>query len=231
MPRWRFRGGSRRSCTRSIRGHSRTRAATASATCEASPATSTTWPGSASTPSGSHRSSCSPMADYGYDVADYRDVDPLFGTLERPRSPGEPSSTTGGCASCSTSCRTTRPRNTRGSSRAGRRRTTPGGTGTSGAIRPEDGGPPNNWIAAFTGKPAWTLDEATGQYYLHCFLPEQPDLNWANPRGRGGDARHPAVLARPWHRRLPHRCRPPDRQGPRPGGRPGGALRPAPTSC
>ena len=44
-----------------------------------------------------------------------------------------------------------------------------------------DGGPPNNWIAAFTGKPAWTLDEATGQYYLHCFLPEQPDLNWANP--------------------------------------------------
>ena len=46
----------------------------------------------------------------------------------------------------------------------------------------EDGGPPNNWIAAFTDKPAWTFDEATGQYYLHCFLPEQPDLNWANPQ-------------------------------------------------
>jgi alpha-glucosidase len=44
-----------------------------------------------------------------------------------------------------------------------------------------DGGPPNNWIAAFKGVPAWTLDHSTGQYYLHLFLAEQPDLNWANP--------------------------------------------------
>jgi alpha-glucosidase len=36
-------------------------------------------------------------------------------------------------------------------------------------------------VAAFTGGPAWTWDEATGQWYLHQFLPEQPDLNWANP--------------------------------------------------
>ncbi len=36
---------------------------------------------------------------------------------------------------------------------------------------------PNNWLASFGG-PAWTLDERTGQYYLHNFLPEQPDLNW-----------------------------------------------------
>jgi alpha-glucosidase len=41
--------------------------------------------------------------------------------------------------------------------------------------------PPNNWIAAFTNEPAWTWDEATGQWYLHQFLPAQPDLNWANP--------------------------------------------------
>jgi len=40
--------------------------------------------------------------------------------------------------------------------------------------------PANNWTT-FTGDPAWTLDERTGQYYLHTFLPEQPDLNWANP--------------------------------------------------
>ncbi len=60
--------------------------------------------------------------------------------------------------------------------------TTRSATGTCGAIPRPDGGPPNNWIAAFTGRPAWTLDEATGQYYLHCFLPEQPDLNWANPQ-------------------------------------------------
>ncbi len=42
------------------------------------------------------------------------------------------------------------------------------------------GGPPNNWVSHFGG-PAWTLDEASGQYYCHLFLPEQPDLNWANP--------------------------------------------------
>jgi alpha-glucosidase len=43
-----------------------------------------------------------------------------------------------------------------------------------------DGRPPNNWLSVFGG-PAWTLDEATGQYYLHSFLKEQPDLNWRNP--------------------------------------------------
>src|SRR6476646_4411027 len=42
-----------------------------------------------------------------------------------------------------------------------------------------DGSPPNNWRAIFGG-PAWTLDEATGQYYLHGFLPQQPDLDWRN---------------------------------------------------
>jgi alpha-glucosidase len=43
-----------------------------------------------------------------------------------------------------------------------------------------DGGPPNNWRSVFGG-PAWTWDEGTGQYYLHNFLPEQPDLDWWNP--------------------------------------------------
>jgi len=46
-----------------------------------------------------------------------------------------------------------------------------------------DGGPPNNWLSHFGG-PAWTLDESSGQYYCHLFLPEQPDLDW----------RHDAVL-------------------------------------
>jgi alpha-glucosidase len=41
--------------------------------------------------------------------------------------------------------------------------------------------PPNNWRAAFVHTPAWTWDDATGQWYLHLFLPQQPDLNWANP--------------------------------------------------
>jgi alpha-glucosidase len=43
-----------------------------------------------------------------------------------------------------------------------------------------DGGPPNNWISDFGGS-AWELDEATGQYYYHAFLKEQADLNWRNP--------------------------------------------------
>jgi alpha-glucosidase len=46
-----------------------------------------------------------------------------------------------------------------------------------------DGSPPNNWLSVFGG-PAWTLDTATGQYYLHNFLAEQPDLNWWNPAVR-----------------------------------------------
>jgi len=49
---------------------------------------------------------------------------------------------------------------------------------------PKPGGlPPNNWLSSFGG-PAWTLDEASGQYYLHNFLPEQPDLNWWNEEVR-----------------------------------------------
>ena len=43
-----------------------------------------------------------------------------------------------------------------------------------------DGGPPNNWLDA-TGHCAWTLDDRSGQYYLHNFLPSQPDLNWWDP--------------------------------------------------
>src|SRR5262249_938378 len=43
-----------------------------------------------------------------------------------------------------------------------------------------DGSPPNNWRSTFGGGPAWTLDPATGQMYLHSFLPEQVDLDWWN---------------------------------------------------
>lgn len=47
----------------------------------------------------------------------------------------------------------------------------------------KDGKEPNNWGSAFSG-PAWTWDDATGMYYLHCFSPKQPDLNWDNPAVR-----------------------------------------------
>jgi alpha-glucosidase len=47
-----------------------------------------------------------------------------------------------------------------------------------------DGGAPNNWLSVFGGS-AWTFDEATGQYYYHAYLGEQPDLNWRNPEVQG----------------------------------------------
>ncbi len=122
----------------------------------------------------------SPMADYGYDVADYREIDPLFGTLAdldhlltelhdrgmRLLLDLVPNHTS------SQHLWFLESRSSRDNPRR---------DWYVWRDPAEGGGPPNNWIAAFTGKPAWTLDEATGQYYLHCFLPEQPDLNWANP--------------------------------------------------
>jgi alpha-glucosidase len=88
-----------------------------------------------------------------------------------------------GSRSSSTSCRTTPPTGIRGSRKAARRGKIRSATGTCGATPHRDGGPPNNWLSNFGG-PAWTLDAATGQYYLHSFLREQPDLNWRNPEVR-----------------------------------------------
>ncbi len=48
---------------------------------------------------------------------------------------------------------------------------------------PKDGHEPNNWESCFSGS-AWQFDEASGQYYLHCFSKKQPDLNWENPKVR-----------------------------------------------
>src|SRR3954453_20908695 len=121
----------------------------------------------------------SPMADFGYDVADYCDVDPLFGTLadfdELLAAAHE---------------RDIRvvidfvPNHTSNQhpwfleSRASR--DNPKRDWYFWRDPKPDGSPPNNWLSHFGG-PAWTLDPATGQYYNHSFLPEQPDLNWRNP--------------------------------------------------
>jgi alpha-glucosidase len=124
----------------------------------------------------------SPMADFGYDVADHTGVDPLFGTLD---------DVDGLLAEAHR--RDIRvivdyvPNHTSEQhpwfveSRASR-----GSAKRDWYVwhdpRP-DGGPPNNWISMFGG-PAWAWDEVTGQYYLHSFLKEQPDLNWRNPEAR-----------------------------------------------
>jgi alpha-glucosidase len=121
----------------------------------------------------------SPMKDYGYDVSDYCDVDPLFGTLaDFDRLLAE---------SHSRGLRVLIdwvPNHTsdqhpwfveaRASRSSAKRNWYVWRDGT-----PER--PPNNWRAAFSDTPAWTFDAATGQWYLHCFLPEQPDLDWDEP--------------------------------------------------
>jgi alpha-glucosidase len=124
----------------------------------------------------------SPMADFGYDVADYCQIEPVFGNL----------------AAFDQLLTAIHARGLRlildfvpnhssdqhswfKASRSSRddpkrdwyiwRDSAPGG------------GPPNNWISDFGGS-AWAWDHATGQYYLHAFLKEQPDLNWRNPEVR-----------------------------------------------
>jgi alpha-glucosidase len=121
----------------------------------------------------------SPMADFGYDVADYCDIDPVFGTL----------------ADFDQLVVELHRRNLRlildfvpnhtsiehEWFRASR----------SSRLDPQrdwyiwrdprpDGGPPTNWLGEFGGS-AWSWDETTQQYYYHAFLADQPDLNWRNP--------------------------------------------------
>ncbi len=121
----------------------------------------------------------SPMADFGYDVADYCGIEPMFGNLaafdrllaavharglklildfvpnhSSDQHPWFQAS-----------------RNSRDD---------PKRDWYIWRDAAPDGGPPNNWISDFGGS-AWEWDAGTGQYYLHAFLKEQPDLNWRNP--------------------------------------------------
>jgi alpha-glucosidase len=122
----------------------------------------------------------SPMADFGYDVADYCDVDPLFGTLEDFDRLVADAHSRGirvivDWVPNHTSDRHpwfVESRSSRDSPKRGWYVWRDGGDGP--------GGRPNNWRAAFGGH-AWTWDDRTAQWYLHLFLPEQPDLNWRNP--------------------------------------------------
>jgi len=121
----------------------------------------------------------SPMADFGYDIANYIDVDPIFGALQdldiliqqaHARNlklildyvPNHTSDVHPWFQE-SRSNRTNEKRDW-----YIWRDPTP------------DGGPPNNWTSFFGGS-AWQFDEQSGQYYLHMFDVKQPDLNWRNP--------------------------------------------------
>jgi alpha-glucosidase len=131
----------------------------------------------------------SPMADFGYDVADYCDVDPIFGTLEEFDDLIADAHRRGlklilDFVPNHTSDRHAWFLESRSS------RENPKRDWYLWRDPKPDGSPPNNWVSNFGGS-AWTFDEPTGQYYYHAFLREQPDLNWRNPAVR--EAMHAAL--------------------------------------
>ncbi|PEN14413.1 alpha-amylase [Longibacter salinarum] len=121
----------------------------------------------------------SPMADFGYDVADYTDVHELFGTLDDADRLIETAHDLGLKVILDYVVNHSSDQHPwfqeSRSSRDNPKRDwyfwkDPG----------PDGGPPTNWVSRFGGGSAWEFDEPTGQYYLHTYLAEQPDLNWGN---------------------------------------------------
>ncbi|MBN1497277.1 MAG: alpha-glucosidase [Spirochaetes bacterium] len=132
----------------------------------------------------------SPMFDFGYDISDYRAIDPVFGTQEDFDRLLAGAHRRGIAIIMDLVINHTshlhpwfiESRSSRHSPKRdwyiwhdGKKRK-----------------PPNNWMAAFGGR-AWEWDGATGQYYQHSFLKEQPDLNWRNPAVRDavfGDIRY-----------------------------------------
>jgi alpha-glucosidase len=125
----------------------------------------------------------SPMADFGYDVADYTDIDPLFGTL----------------ADFDRLIQALHEHNIRiildfvpnhtsdehpWFQEARSSRDNPRRDWYIWRDPRPDGGPPNNWLSVATGASGWKFDPSTKQYYYHAFLPQQPDLNWRNPAVR-----------------------------------------------
>ncbi len=124
----------------------------------------------------------SPLKDFGYDISDFRDIDPVFGTMKdfyelvaEVHKRGMkllldfvPNHTSDQHAWFKEA------RMSRSSSKR---------DWYIWADPKADGSPPNNWLSIFGGS-AWELDVASGQYYLHSFLESQPDLNWRNPHVR-----------------------------------------------
>ena len=124
----------------------------------------------------------SPNADYGYDVADYYDVDPSLGTLADLDALVAAAGTRGiGVLMDLVPNHTSDAHPWFVASRSSP--SDPHRDWYVWADPAPDGGPPNNWVSVFGG-PAWTLDESSGQYFLHNFLDSQPDLNWWNEEVR-----------------------------------------------
>jgi len=122
----------------------------------------------------------SPMADFGYDVADYCAIDPLFGTMaDFDRLVAEAHAHGLKVILDFVPNHTSDQHPWFIESRSSR--DNPKRDWYIWRDPQPDGSPPNNWISDFGGS-AWTWDEHTRQYYLRAFLPQQPDLNWRNPQ-------------------------------------------------
>jgi alpha-glucosidase len=123
----------------------------------------------------------SPMADFGYDVADHTDVDPLFGTLgDADRLLADAHERGLQVWLDFVPNHTSDEHPWFQASRSSR--DDPKRDWYVWRDPAPDGGPPNNWRTHFDPeRPAWTFEETTGQYYLHQFLPQQPDVNWEHP--------------------------------------------------
>ncbi|MEO5534918.1 MAG: alpha-amylase family glycosyl hydrolase [Pseudolysinimonas sp.] len=120
----------------------------------------------------------SPMADFGYDIADHSDVDPLFGTLDDADALIARAHEIGLKVLLDFVPNHTSDRHPWF---AESRSSTDNPKRSWYVWRPGDR-PPNGWIAAFGDQvPAWTRDPTTDEWYLHSFLPQQPDLNWDEP--------------------------------------------------
>ncbi|MDX6336902.1 MAG: alpha-glucosidase [Streptosporangiaceae bacterium] len=123
----------------------------------------------------------SPMADFGYDIADYTDVDPIFGTLGDVDDLLEGAHDRGIKVVVDWVPNHTSDQHPWFAESASSR-DSPRRDWYVWRDPAPDGGPPNNWESVFAAVgPAWTFHAPTGQYYLHSFTPQQPDLNWDNP--------------------------------------------------
>jgi alpha-glucosidase len=124
----------------------------------------------------------SPMADFGYDVADYRKIDPMFGTMQNFKALLDEAHKRHIKVMIDyVPNHTSNEHKWFQESRSSKHN--PKRDWYVWRDPKEDGSVPNNWLSVFGGS-AWELDEITGQYYLHSFLKEQPDLNWDNPKVR-----------------------------------------------
>ncbi len=124
----------------------------------------------------------SPMLDFGYDVSDYRDVDPMFGTLADFEALTARAHELGIKIIIDLVLSHTSDQHPWFMQSRADRTNAKADWYVWSDPKP-DGTPPNNWLSIFGG-PAWTWDAGRMQYYLHNFLSEQPDLNFHNPTVR-----------------------------------------------